>query len=209
MASMETSAPFNPSFSASFANRTGIAVSSLVLPATASWPSTSRAEVAKAETRAALPSVLAIVAAARGLAVEGDKVRALRPGLAHPGGESRREQRRVDLVHQQRQPAPARNAVMIGQIAAQKPEMRRSPRGNRFIVVAVGDRAANDEKQYLRQRMSHPPMVAGVLDPAEMIQKRPKARLTPNLTRNKAHGGPPRESVRPTESCNPQSVNRP
>src|SRR5271166_2239912 len=51
MASMETRAPFSPSFSASFARSAGMAVSSLLLPSTASWPSTSRLAVAKAETR--------------------------------------------------------------------------------------------------------------------------------------------------------------
>ena len=54
-ASMETSAPFNPPPSASLSINTGIAWSSLALLSTASWPSTRRLVVAKAETRCSGP----------------------------------------------------------------------------------------------------------------------------------------------------------
>ena len=113
MASMETSAPFSPPLSARRSIRTGMAGSSLALPSTASWPSTRRLVVAKAETRCSgALSCGAIMAAARGLAVDGDEIRPVRPCLAHPGGEGGRKQRRIDPVHQQRQPAAAGNAVM-------------------------------------------------------------------------------------------------
>lgn len=65
-----------------------------------------------------------VVAAARGLAVDGDEVGLIRPGLADPGTESGREQGRVDAVHQNGQPAPAWQAVVVGHIAAQETEMR-------------------------------------------------------------------------------------
>src|SRR4051812_35513008 len=50
-ASIETSAPLSPSSSARRSIRAGMAVVSLALSGTASWPSTRRAVVAKAETR--------------------------------------------------------------------------------------------------------------------------------------------------------------
>src|SRR3954471_18256377 len=50
-ASIETSAPLSPSSSARRSIRAGRAVVSLALSGTASWPSTRRAVVAKAETR--------------------------------------------------------------------------------------------------------------------------------------------------------------
>jgi hypothetical protein len=78
-----------------------------------------------------------------------------------------------------------------------------------FEVVAVGDRAANDDKQHLRQRMRHAPRIARVVDPPDMIPKRPKDATSPKVSLRKAHGGLLSESVRPTESRNPQSVNRP
>ena len=51
MASMETSAPFSPSSAPSRSSSGGIAASSFALSGTASWASTRRAVVAKAETR--------------------------------------------------------------------------------------------------------------------------------------------------------------
>jgi hypothetical protein len=51
MASMETSAPLRPSSAASRLSSTGMAVVSPLFSGVASWPSTSREVVAKAETR--------------------------------------------------------------------------------------------------------------------------------------------------------------
>ena len=95
MASMETSAPLSPSSAPRRSSSTGIAAVSLPCHGTASWPSTRRAVVAKAETRCsgALPvlrswlrrEVLPSMATKSGL---------LGPCLAHPGGEGGREQRR-------------------------------------------------------------------------------------------------------------------
>src|SRR5271155_487506 len=187
----------------------GMAVNSLLLPSTASWPSTSRLAVAKADARcsACLPCPRSW-AAARGLAVDSYEVGAVRPRLAHPGGESSREQTWIDPVHQQRQPAPGRNPVVEGPIPAQKPKVRSSPSRDRFVVVAVGDRAANNQKQRLGQRMGEAPRIARILNPAEMIQKRPTTRLLPEFSLHNRHSGPP-ESVRPTQSPKPQAVNRP
>ena len=119
------------------------------------------------------PSVgLAIVAAARGLAVDGDKVDALGPALAHPGRERRREQLGVDAVHQLGEPARARHTMMVGQEVAQEGEMRLAPVGDPLVVVVVGDRGADHQQQHLGQRMRHAPGLARVLDRAEVLEQR-------------------------------------
>src|SRR6202050_264351 len=190
MASMETSAPFSPPPSASRSIKTGIAESSLVLPSTASWPSTSRLVVAKAETRCRRTLVLgAVVAAARTLAVDGDEMGAIGPSLAHPSRKHRRKQRRVDAVHKQRQPAPARNAMRVGQIAAQKREIDLAPGGDRLVVVAVRHRAADHEQQHFRQRVGDTPRLARILNRRKIGEKRLQPRLLFEHGKGKAHGG--------------------
>ena len=156
MASMETSAPRSPSLGASRSSSDGMAVSSLALSGTASWPSTRREVVAKAETRcSAAPARAAVVAAARGLAVDGDEVRPFGPGLAHPGGEGGGEQRRVDTVHQDGQPAPAGDAVLHRADGGAGSPDGLAPRGNMVVVVAVGDGAADHQEQDLGQRVGN------------------------------------------------------
>ena len=178
MASMETSAPFSPSSAPSRSRSGGMAASSFALSGTASCASTRRAVVAKAETRCsgAAPGA-AVVAAARGLAVDRHEIGLLRPALPHPGGEGGGEERGVDPVHQDGEPALAGNAVLVGQVPAEEVEMRRAPGGDVLVVVAVGDGAADDEQQDLRQRMQDPPHVARVLDLGEVIEQRREARL--------------------------------
>jgi hypothetical protein len=119
----------------------------------------------------------AIVAAARGLAVNGHQVRRIRPHRRRPGLETLGKQRRVDAVHQDAQPAHAGHTVMIGQETAQKRQIVRAPVGNVLEVVARRDRAADRQKQNLRQRMGHPPTLPIVLDQRKMVQQQPQARL--------------------------------
>ena len=78
--------------------------------------------------------------------------------------------------------------MMVGQIAAKKADVRRSPRRDRLVVVAVRDRAAHHQQQHLRQWMRNPPRIARVLDAAEMIQKRPKTRLLLQTRNRLTHG---------------------
>lgn len=75
---------------------------------------------------------------ARGLAVDGDELRRVGPGLAHLCREAGREQGRIDAVHQQGQPAPAGDAMMIGQVGVQELEMGLAPVGDQIVVVAIG-----------------------------------------------------------------------
>src|SRR3954452_12372581 len=113
-ASIETSAPLSPSSSARRSIRAGMAVVSLALSGTASWPSTRRAVVVKAETRCSggVPvarswlrrEVLRLILSLS--KDDGHELGAVRPGRPHPGCEGDREQARIDAVHQLREPAP-------------------------------------------------------------------------------------------------------
>ena len=116
-------------------------------------------------------------------------IRALRPGCAHTGGEGREKQGGVDPVHQKRQPASARRAEMIGQIAAQKRQMRLAPARNYVVVVAIGHRAAHHQRQRLAERVRHPPGAARVVDDRKMIKQRLQARSLFECGKGKAHGG--------------------
>src|SRR5262249_25501731 len=58
-----------------------------------------------------------------------------------------------------------------------------------FVIIAIGDRAADDQQQHLRQRMRHTPRLARVLDDSKMIEQRPQARLGIKIKTGEAHGG--------------------
>lgn len=49
-----------------------------------------------------------------------------------------------------------------------------------IVVVAIGNRAADHQKQDLRQGMGHPPGIARIFDRREMVQQRPQAHVSPN-----------------------------
>ncbi len=131
----------------------------------------------------------AIMAAARGFPVYGDELGTFRPCLAHPGGEGRREQRRIDAVHEQSEPASARNAVLVGQIAAQEADVRVAPGGDGVEMIAIGHGGADDEQQHLAQRMRDAPGLARVVDDREMVEKRLQTRLLFEHGEGEAHDG--------------------
>ena len=131
----------------------------------------------------------AVVAAPRGLAVDRHEAGLVGPALPHPGGEGGGEERRVDPVHQDGQPALAGHAVLVGQVAAQEVEMRRAPGGDVLVVVAVGDGAADHQQQHLGQRMQDPPHVARVLHLREVVEQRREARLPGQGLGGMDHGG--------------------
>jgi hypothetical protein len=147
------------------------------------------------------------VAAARGFAINGDQIEPVGPGLANPGGEGRRKQRRIDAVHEQGQPASAGRAMRVGQVVAQEAEVRFAPGRDRLVMVAVGHRAADHEKQHLPQRMRDAPGLARIVDDREMIEKRLETRLLPKHSIGKAHGGSESTAAH-MESRFSQSVNR-
>ncbi len=55
--------------------------------------------------------------------------------------------------------------------------MRGAPGGDVLVLVAIGDGAADHEKQHLRLRMQDAPHVARVFDLGEMVEQRREARL--------------------------------
>ena len=123
------------------------------------------------------PACGAVVAAARGLAVDGDEGGSVRAQPACPGHEAVGEQVRVDAVQEDVEPTGAGNAVVIGQEATQEGEMALAPGGDVVEVVAGSDAGADDEQQNLGQRMRHPPRLAWVLDDRKMVEKAAQARL--------------------------------
>ena len=134
--------------------------------------------MAKAETRCSGPApVGAVVATARGLAVDGDEGGPLRPALPHPGGKGGGEEPRVDAVHQDGEPALAGDAVGVGQVPAEEVEVRGPPGGDVLVVVAVGDGAADHQQQDLVEPVEDAPHVARVLHHREVLEQRRKARL--------------------------------
>ena len=90
-----------------------------------------------------------VVAAARGLAVDRHQTGLVRPALPHPAREGGGEERRVDPVHQDGEPALTRDAVRVRQLPAEEVEVRRAPGGDVLVVVAVGDGAADHQEQDL------------------------------------------------------------
>lgn len=50
-------------------------------------------------------------------------------------------------------------------------EMRLAPGGDIVVVVAIRDRAANDQEQNLRQRMEDPPDITRVVNRRKVFQK--------------------------------------
>ncbi len=66
---------------------------------------------------------------------------------------------------------------MIGQKTTQKRQMGFAPARNSFVVIAVGDRAADHKQQNFRQGMRHSPRLAWVLDDGKMVEQRAKARF--------------------------------
>jgi hypothetical protein len=72
-----------------------------------------------------LLAALAIMAAPRRLAIDGDQIRPVGPAFGHPGRKAGCERVRIDPVHDNPQPIGARNAVV---------ELREPPQ-ERFIVT--------------------------------------------------------------------------
>ena len=149
-----------------------MAVISFDLPATASWPSTSRCRLAQAETRVQRLAALGPgMAAARGLAVDGDDVRL---GLAQASTQAtkqRLEQRRVEGVDDVAQRVVARDAVAVGQEAAQESQVLPAPEPRLDEIVRARQGGGQHQEQDLRQRIEHLPGLARVLQRREMSSK--------------------------------------
>ena len=147
------------------------------------------------------------VAAPRCLAVDGGKGRFVRPGLAHKSRERLLEQAGVDPVLEHGEPAPARRAALIGQIAPQEIDMGFAPRRDVLIAVAVTYRAAHREQQDFRQRIHHPPGFARIVDLRKVMQQRLEAGTGGKFVGIDIHGGSKNQGTS-MESRFTQSINR-
>ena len=152
------------------------------------------------------PSLGPIVAAAHGLAVDGDHVERLGPAGKDPVHEARGEQDRVDPVHHDVEPASGRDPPFERQEPPQEIEMSISPIGDGVEAVALGDRGADAHKQNLVQLVRHALRAPLVLDPGKMVQQKPQPRGSSEFVRRGVHGQAPNQGT-PMDSAFSQFVN--
>ncbi len=135
----------------------------------------------------------AVMAPARGLAVEGDQGGRVRPKLARPAHEASRKQPGIHAVHRDVQPPRPWNAVVAGQKAAQEWQMVLAPGGDIVEIIVGSDGCASDQKQHLGQRMGDPPCLARVFDLRKMVQQAAKARFRAEIVHRE---GSPNQKAR-------------
>jgi hypothetical protein len=73
-------------------------------------------------------------------------------------------------------------------MAAKEIKMRRAPGGDIVIVVAIRDRAANDQEQDFRQGMKDPADIARIINCGQVFQEHREPRLSRRLGENWGHG---------------------
>jgi hypothetical protein len=117
---------------------------------------------------------LAIVAAARGLAVDRHQLGLVRPAFGDPRRKAGRKQVRIDPIHHGAQPIGAWDAVVELGEAAQKRQMRFTPIDDVIVVVAARDRPAYHKEQHLAQRIRDLPRLPRILDLRKMIEPQPR-----------------------------------
>ena len=152
------------------------------------------------------PSLGPVVAAAHGLAVDGDRVERLGPAGANPVHEAGGEQVRIDPVHHDVDPAPRGNAPVERQESPQKPEMVLSPIGDGLEAVAFGDRGA--DAQQAKSRSACEPRLPDFVCPRSG-KSGPAEAATARVARvRKARRPSDRLRIRsPMDSAFPQLVN--
>ena len=117
-----------------------------------------------------------VVAAAHGLAVDGDRVGRFGPAGANPVHQAGGEQVRIDPVHHDIEPAPGGNSPVERQEPPQELKMGASLIGDGVEAVALGDRGADAQQQNLVQLVSHVFRTAFVLDPRKVVQLKSQPR---------------------------------
>src|SRR2546425_8335293 len=148
-----------------------MAVISFDFSSTASWPSTSRLLVAKADTRCRgfwpvfrlwlRREVLPSIATRSSLSGQHSATQEEKQAL---------EQVRVDAIHNRAQPISTGNAVVELGKAPQKRQMRLAPIDDVLIVVAVRDRPAHHQEQNLAHRIGDLPGLTRVFDLRKVIE---------------------------------------
>jgi hypothetical protein len=67
--------------------------------------------------------------------------------------------------------------MMIGKKSPKKVQVPLAPKLDRVIAVAIGNRAADRQKQHFRQGIGNTMRLSLILDPRKTIQKRAKPRF--------------------------------
>ncbi len=117
---------------------------------------------------AALPPV---VAAPRGLPIDGDDVGVIVAQAADPGQEAGFEQLRVQGCEHVAQRIVARDAAFVAVEAPEKPQMLRPPQRGLDEVVRSGDRRGQHQQQDFREWIQHLGMLTRVRKGGEVIQQ--------------------------------------
>jgi hypothetical protein len=121
-------------------------------------------------------ATLPVVAAARGLAVDGDQLGRVGPEALRPIAKAGLKPVRIEAVHHRPQPIGARRPeVELGK-APQEGQMIASPQRDLVIILTIGDRRRDHQEQYLAQQVAYLGRLARIIDRGKMLQKRPKLR---------------------------------
>jgi hypothetical protein len=151
-----------------------------------------------------LRPLAAVMAAPRGLSVDGDELGPIRPHRCNPALEAALEQARIHPIEQNTQPALAGDAVMKRRKSAEEIQMMLAPRRDNVEIVAGRDRGADHQQQDFPQRISHPPRLALVLDFRKVLQQQgqtvPRHLLVQYRIDNDKHRALPKRISLSTES---------
>jgi hypothetical protein len=112
------------------------------------------------------------VGAARGLAVDRDDVGLRRAQALDPAGEAALEQGRVERGDHLAQGVVARDAVPVGQEAAQEGQVLPAPDPDLGHVVRSGQRGAEQQEQDLGQGIEHLGLLPRILQSGEVVEQR-------------------------------------
>ena len=125
------------------------------------------------------------MASSRGLAVDGDRVRAGDAQPIDPVGEARLEQVGVERRDHFAQRVVAGNTTHEGKKTAKEGQMLTAPQRQLDEIVSPGHRAAQQKQKQLRQRIQHLASLPRVPQSRKLRQKR--------NSRYRDHGTPPTE----------------
>jgi hypothetical protein len=111
------------------------------------------------------------MAAARGLAVDGDEIGLGLAQPGHPGGEARLEPIRVERAEHGAQRVVAGDARGVGPEAAQEGQLLLAPELDLDEIVRAGQGGAEQEQQDLGQGVEHLGLLPRVLQGREPVEQ--------------------------------------